>query len=375
SAFIPDQEVPYSINYTLSFQRQFQRDWSVELRYLGTRGIHLLTQNRINVQNKVSPTLGGLPTFFSRPTQAQLNALPLTLDQINLRSNLVPAYEAAGFEANVIGFLSNGNSNYHSFSAQVTRRLSSGFQATAAYTWSHLIDDTTAEVFSTVLSPRRVEDFQNLTAEKADSALDRRHRFAFSGIYELPFFRSGSSLTRALLGGFNIAGTLSFESGQRATVLSGIDSNLNGDSAADRTIRNPDGVRGTGSTVTALTNSAGQVVGYLANNPSAEYIQAGRGAIATSGRNTLPLPGIENLDFSVFKNFAVTESKKVQFRVDFFNAFNHPQYIPGSPNAVIPIATTGVSDVNTVGRNSFNKPDEVFSSNPRVIQMALRFTF
>ncbi|MEK7831381.1 MAG: hypothetical protein AAB401_09875, partial [Acidobacteriota bacterium] len=97
--------------------------------------------------------------------------------------------------------------------------------------------------------------------------------------------------------------------------------------------------------------------------------------IATSARNTLQLPGIENLDFSIFKNFALTENKKIQFRVDFFNAFNHAQYIPGSPNAVIPIATTGVSDVNTVGRNSFNKPDEVFSSNPRVIQLAFRFNF
>lgn len=66
---------------------------------------------------------------------------------------------------------------------------------------------------------------------------------------------------------------------------------------------------------------------------------------------------------------------KVQFRVDFFNAFNTPQYIPGSPNAVIAVATTGVSDINTVGRASFNKPDEVFSSNPRVIQMALRLNF
>jgi len=86
------------------------------------------------------------------------------------------------------------------------------------------------------------------------------------------------------------------------------------------------------------------------------------------------MPGIENLDFSIFKNFAITESWKAQFRVDFFNAFNHAQYIPGSPNAVIPVATTGVSDINTVGPTSFNKAEEVFSSNPRVIQMALRFT-
>jgi hypothetical protein len=111
------------------------------------------------------------------------------------------------------------------------------------------------------------------------------------------------------------------------------------------------------------------------NNPNAQYIQAGRGVVTTTGRNTLSLPGIENFDFSIFKNFKLTEGWKLQFRADFFNAFNHGQYIPGSPNAVIPIATTGVTDINTVGRASFNKPDEVFSSNPRVIQMALRLNF
>jgi hypothetical protein len=374
SAYVPDQEVPYSLTYTVSFQRQFQRDWSLELRYLGTRGVHLLTQNRINIQNKVGNGLSGLPTFLARPSQSALDALTLNLDQITARSNLVPAYAAAGFTNPVVGFLSNGNSNYNAFSAQLTRRLSAGLQLTAAYTWSHLIDDTTAEVFSTVLSPRRVQDFQNLTAEKSDSALDRRHRFSASGLYELPWFTKPGWMHMAF-GGFNLAGTLTFESGEQATVLSGIDSNLNGDAAPDRTIINTSGAEGTGSTVTALTNTAGKVVGYLANNPNARYIAAGRGALVTSGRNTLGLPGINNLDFSLFKNFEVKEQMKLQFRVDFYNAFNHAQFIPGSPNAVIPLATTGVSDVNTVGRASFNKPDEVFSSNPRVIQLALRFNF
>src|SRR4029453_7461413 len=103
-----------------------------------------------------------LPTYLSAPTQAQLDALPLTLTEINTRSNFVPAFEAAGFTnpGSVVGFLSNGNSTYHGASGQLIRRFSRGFQLNAAYTWSHLIDDTTAEVFSTVLSPRRVKDFR-----------------------------------------------------------------------------------------------------------------------------------------------------------------------------------------------------------------------
>jgi hypothetical protein len=91
SAYIADQEVPYSLTWTGSYQRQIGQNWSVEARYIGTRGIHLLTQNRINRQAKVSPQLGGLPPFLSRPSQAQLDALTLNLDTINARSNFVPS--------------------------------------------------------------------------------------------------------------------------------------------------------------------------------------------------------------------------------------------------------------------------------------------
>lgn len=379
SNFITDQQVPYALTYTLSFQRQFLKNYSFEARYLGTRGVHLFTQNRINRQPKASPEIGGLPTFFARPTQAQLDALPLTLTAINARSNYVPRYAAAGFNTrDLLAFLSNGNSTYEGASAQLTRRFSEGFQLTAAYTWSHLIDDTTAEVNSTTLSPRRVQDFQNLRAERADSALDRRHRFVVSSIYELPFFKKDSNrLVSALLGGFNFAGVLSFESGEKATVLSGIDANLNADAAGDRSIINTGGARGTFSTVTALRNSAGQIVGYVADNPNAQYVRVGQGAVANAGRNTLQLPGINNLDFSIFKNFHMGETRRVQLRADLFNAFNHPQYIPGSPNDVTPINTAAVGQLNTIfaGNSTFNRPDLVFASNARVVQLALRFDF
>ncbi len=377
-SWVPDQEVPYSLTWTGSFQRQFGKNWSAEARYLGTRGVHLLTQNRMNRQAKVGNGLSGLPTFLTAPSQATLDALPLTLTQINARSNFVPRFANAGFNGgSVVGFLSNGNSTYHGLSGQLTRRFSNGFQMTAAYTWSHLIDDTTAEVFSTVLSPRRVQDFQNLKPERADSALDRRHRFVTAVIYELPFFKNRTGLTRTLLGGFGVSGTYTAESGEKATVLSGTDANLNGDAAPDRTIRNPAGVRGTGTNVTTLRNTAGATVGYLAVNPNAEYIKAGAGAIANAARNTLQMPGINNLDFSIWKSFRLGEVTRIQLRADLFNAFNHPQYIPGSPNDIQPVSTSAskINSYNTASSALFNQPDRIFSSNPRVIGLGLRFDF
>jgi hypothetical protein len=394
SAFIPDQKVPYSISYTLSFQRQFLNDWSLEARYLGTRGVHLLTQSRINIRSVVDQS-NFLPTLTSAPTQAQIDAMPVTLDQVASRSPFVPIYEAAGFDQTpIVAFLSNGNSSYHAFSTQVTRRLAKGLQASGSYTWSHLIDDTTAEVFSTVLSPRRVQDFQNFRAERADSALDRRNRFTISALYEIPFFaKSSNRLARSLLGGFSLAGTYGWESGEPATVRSSVDSNLNGDNAGDRPILNPNGVKNTASAVTPLLKTCPGVdsdgncilsddqrtVGYLALNPNAQYIQAGPGALATAGRNTLLLPGISNLDFSIFKNFQITESVKIQFRTDFYNAFNHAQYTPGSVNGVEATGQTGAGATALLGidlnPSLFNRPDLVFSSHPRIIQMALRLNF
>lgn len=392
SAWIPDQQVPYSLTYTMSFQRQFAQSWSFEARYLGTRGIHLLTQNRINVQPRITDT-SFLPTYLSRPTQSQIDALPLTLANIQARSRFVPKFANAGFNSNnVIGFLSNGNSSYNGLSTQLTHRLTKGWQMSAAYTWSHLIDDTTAEVFSTVLSPRRVQDFQNLRAERSNSALDRRQRFVLSSLYDIPFFsKSSNHFVRAVLGGFSLAGTLTFEAGEDMTILSGADANQNGDAAADRTIINLGGDKKAGSTVTALLktctsfkddgtcaqSAASRTVGYVADNPNAYYIQAKAGARATAGRNTYRLPGINNLDFSIFKNFALTETAKIQVRADLFNAFNHAQYVPGSVNGVEATGTTGALNINTIGANSaqFLQAGRVFSSHPRIIQLALRLNF
>jgi len=379
-SFIPDQKVPYALTWTGSIQRQFREDWSIEFRYIGTRGVHLLTQNRISNQARVAPEQGrpGLPTFFTAPTQAQLDALSLTLPQIQARSGTLAPYAAAGFGPAVIAFLSNGNSTYHGGSAQLTKRFTKGFQMTSAYTFSHLIDDTTAEVFSTVLSPRRVQDFQNLRAERATSGLDHTHRFVTSWIYELPWFSKSNGLTKTLLGGFNVSGTYTYETGEPTTIRSGRDANQNGDSAGDRGILNPGGTEGVGSSVTTLRNTAGDIVGYLANNPNAKYIEAGNGAVSNLGRNTFTLPPINNFDISIYKNFNLGEgSKKIQISANFFNAFNHPQYVPGSVNTVDPVGTTGLTTLNQIAplTGDFLQPGRVLSSHPRVIALGARFNF
>ena len=374
---VVNQLSPTSYQWTLGVQHTFLRDYTVEVRYLGTRGLHLNTQERINRQTKTSST-EFLPTYTTAPTQATLDALPVTLAEINANSSFVPAYVSAGFNAqNLVQFTPNGDSIYHGLATQVTKKMGNGLQFVASYTWSHTIDDSTADFFSTVLTPRRTQDFQNLGADRSNSALDRRHRFTLALLYDVPFFKHSNWAARNVIGNWEIAPVYTFQTGEWATVESNQDVNRNGDAAGDRAILNPSGVKGTGTDVTALTNSGGDVVAYLANDPNAQYIRAGLGALSTVGRNTLLTRPINNFDVTAVKRISISERFKVEFNANAFNVLNHPQFVPGSLNDIASIGYTssGVSNYLTPGNSAFNQPQETFAGNARTLQLGLKFVF
>jgi hypothetical protein len=162
-------------------------------------------------------------------------------------------------------------------------------------------------------------------------------------------------------------------------VQSAVDSNLNGDTAGDRTIINPNGQAGVGSSVTALKNTAGATVAYVAINPNARYIKAGAGAYANAGRNTLTGRPIDNIDMNLLKSFSYGERYKLQMSAQFFNLLNHAQFVPGFPSrADNPnVLNTGANVRNylTPGNAIFNNPEAIFSSNPRNIQVSLKLIF
>lgn len=380
SAFIPDQVLPYSINWTLGVQHVFWKNYTLEARYVGTRGVHLPLQNQLNQYAIVTPG-HSLPVYLANPGQAALNSLPLTLAQLTAQANATgsekPAFYNAGFRSKITSYQPQGWSTYNALDLQLDRRFSSGLTFRGAYTWSHNIDNSTAEIFSTYLTPRRPEDFGNLSLERADSALDHRHRFTLTMLYDVPFFAHSSSyVMKNVVGNWEFAPIYTFQSGERYTVQSGIDSNLNGD-AVDRTVINPDGISGTGSTVSPLKNTAGDTVAYIANTPTAQYIQAAKGVMPTSGRNTMPGRPIDNVDLTVVKRFSIHERYKLEFQAQFLNFFNHAQFIAGRLNDVYLDAFNDPSyqTILKPGNANFNKPENVFSSNPRNIQLAVKLRF
>ncbi len=379
SAYIPNQQLPYTLQWNLGVQHVFAKDFTIETRYLGTRGVHLDIQTRPTIYSPVTPT-HSLPTYLQMPSQATLNSLPLTLDDLASAPPILPQYLAAGFtNGGLVEYAPRGNSIYHGLATQMTKRYSRNLQFIASWTWSHLIDNSTADFFTTILTPRRPQDSQNLSAERASSALDHRHRVTMAAVYDIPLPESSNRIVKAVAGHWTLAPIYTWETPEYVTALSQTDSNLNGDFFSDRVIVNPAGKNGTGSDITPLTNSAGATVAYLADNPNARYIIAGPGAYANGGRNTLAGRPINNLDLNILKTIPAGERLHLQFSAQFFNAFNHPQFVPGFTNRVDNPAnaniTGNVFNYVTPGSAVFNNPEAIYSSNPRAIQLALKLFF
>jgi hypothetical protein len=400
SAYVPNQKLPYGETWTLGVQHVFAKDYTAEVRYVGTRGVHLPTQIQLNVQPRIDAT-HYLPTFLSTPSDGDLAALPNTLADLKARSNILPNFLAAGFTSKMTSYQPYSQSSYNGLAASLVRRFQHGFLLDFAYTYSKTMDDATADVFSTVLTPRRPQNSQNVNADYGRSALDRTHRLTLAAVYDVPFFKGSNWLMKNVVGNWEVAPIYTYESPEYYTVLSGVNSNLNGDSTAiDRPVFNPKGVKGTASAVdpvydsaragacgvddsgTAITTCNANLVGYLAQDPNAEYITAAAGAMPTTGRNTQPIRPINNIDATAIKRFNFTERYAVEFQAQAFNVLNHAQFIPGtidninSPGYTSSIlfqaTSNGTSNTPNAG---FNQPGKFFLANARSMQLALKFIF
>lgn len=381
--YVPDQKRPKSIQWTAGVQHVFHNDYTLESRYMGTRGANLDVQDRIDIQDVVTPQ-NQLPLYFTAPSQTTLNGLTNKLSSLQTilsnGGNIIPAYLNAGFHSNIVGYMPYGRSLYNGWANQLTRRFTNGLQFIAAYTYSHNIDDSTADVFTTYTTPRRPENFQDLRNDKSNSALDHRQRFTYQVIYDLPFLKHNTNwFMRNIAGNWEFAPVYTYQSGNWVTVQSGIDSNMNGDSAGDRTMVNPAGQANVGSGVTALTNSNGDTVAYVANNPNARYVVAPKGVLPDGGRNTMQVNPTDDVDMTVAKYFGVGKEDRFKLRLEgrFFNILNHPQYIAGNISDVGATGFTATAVHNAlIGSNAlFGQWNQVFSSNPRSIQVSLKLTF
>jgi len=309
---------PYYQRWSFGVQRTLPGELVVDVSYVGSKGTRLFINEDLNPVVPASLRILPNPNIPAARQTLRLDALQ---GSRLIRTN-------------------GGGSNYNSLQADVQRRFSGGLFVKAAYTWSKNIDNS-SEVFGVAAtnSPQQSavpSIFGGLKPERAVSLFDRRHRAVFSYVYQLPMFKAQKGVTGRVLGGWEVAGVTTFESGVPLTILNGQDADGLGGNL-DRPLYNPNGTPGVRAVPlpngTYLNPDAGNAV---INPSTAMYIGilANTGAAVAPtgnlGRNTHLTPGINNFDVNFEKSVVVTEGMRVSFRAEFYNFFNNPQY--GSPS-------------------------------------------
>jgi len=413
------------MNWTLAVEHQLYRNATLEVRYLGTRGLSLPVQFRRNHISAFDAGIAPLPTFFkSSDVPATWTASTPTDGPFNgFNSNI---YAPNGFRGNVTADPPFGSSTYHGGSVNFKQRARYGITFNANYTYSHAQDNSTNEFFTSLLNPRRAQDTTRLREDWSSSDLDVRHHFALTMLYEVPRTHADSRLLKAVLNGYEVNTVYIAQTGQPVTLQSGnagIDSNGNGDSAGDRASLNPFGTVVAGSDIYAVCEYGGgtggatgfsnsgfvpgnpaasfvptglgagggcfdprdptgatvaPAIGYTPITTSAKFVLTGPGARANVGRNSWTTPGFGILNLAVGKRTYFGESRFLEVRADVFNILNHKNYSLSNGNVFntggVTVATTTPGYVLPSDPNFLNAP-ALFSGGNRTITLVLKLTF
>jgi Carboxypeptidase regulatory-like domain/TonB dependent receptor-like, beta-barrel len=334
----PNLKTPYTEQWHLGLQYQLPSQTMLEVDYAGSRGEHLYGFYN---GNQAVPTAD--PTAPTAPRRPDPN-----------------------IDTGIDALRTNAISWYNSLQVRLDKRVTHGLLFQFSYTYSHSLDDAS----SASLGSNNNGDFRNQLApiqEYGNSDFDVRHRLVVSYTYQLPFGRGmafgkdASGFLNQVIGGWQFNGVTTASTGNYYTVTDSITNPSNSD--------------------------CGGTVGFycsrpnLVGNPNAKPCLPGTlfntcafttntvlGTFGNAGRNIVLGPGFQNWDFSLFKNFPVTESKRFEFRAEFFNIFNHvnPIFYNLGEISAEPVAVE-------LGTPTFGYP--ISARAPREIQVALKFYF
>lgn len=295
--------------WNLGAERELWRNAGFELQYLGSHSLHL---DRSYYDNQPAPGPGSIQS--RRPNQLWGQIRTIQNDEI---------------------------ANYDGLTAIFRQRMTRSLQVLASYTWSHTLDISSDSNDGGY--PVNAYDWRN---DYGNSNWDIRHRFVASVVYDLPKFAGQNLLVRGFFGNWQLNNITTLQSGKPINVTM----------AAD----------------VASISRAGNQRPNLVGRPSADcntshitdciditaFATPADFTFGSSGRNILTGPNYLNTDLSLFKVFPIRERMKLEFRAEFFNAFNRPQL--ANPNA-------------TIG-DSFGQIQSTVADN-RDIQFGVKFVF
>jgi Carboxypeptidase regulatory-like domain len=382
--FQPHMRTQYSDQYNFTIQHELARDLVLQLGFVGSQGHRLLATTDLNratpqtcldiisiantnpsnvtsfgSQASCGPFLEDnqysvtVPSGFNfhLPNGQTVAGTNQTLNFVGIRPSSSPNCQLNGTTcppdqipvfSNIFAQDTIANSAYNSFQADLEKRFSNGLQMQAAYTYSKSIDQ--ASSFEDLLNPF------NPRASRSLSLFDARQRLVISYVYQLPVPKY-MGLKGQVLDGWEVSGITQFQSGFPVHIQDGNDHELT--SSIDFS------AAGTPNLVAPFHKlDPRNTPNHLVFDP-ASFADPALGSFGTARRTICCGPGLNNSDFSVQKEFPLSETRRFEFRWDVFNIFNHTHFYN--------------IDGNITDGANFGVAKRV--ADPRLMQVALKFYF
>ncbi|MFN7929498.1 MAG: hypothetical protein U0Y68_16445 [Blastocatellia bacterium] len=331
SIFDPEFKDGYAQQWNLNLSQQISKDFALELSYVGSKGTHLVVKGDIN---QAAPVVGVTNSTVNRPFVLNKLAPGLTsLSQVQSR----------------------GYSNHNAMLVKFSNRFSNGLAFVNSYTFGKTIDIVSD-------TEGAVQNYFNFNRDRAVSDYDIKHNFTSSWSYDLPWGKGKmlaggvNGLVDKFIGGWQLSGILLMRTGLPFTVSqsTGVQSTGTGNRPnrlASGVLSNPTIDRWFDLSAFQATNDASLPVAQ----------RDATGTYGNAGRNILRGPGQVNVDLSLVKNTRFKDRFEHQFKVEFFNAFNHAQFAN-------PSATIGTAAAGTI-------TSLLFGATARQIQVAMKLKF
>lgn len=368
----PNLVNPYYQRWSFGVQREMPFQMILDVSYVGSKGTKLYVTEDANPLLNRPDLLMPVPAGFTGTPQNRLDRLQ---GGRSVRTN-------------------GASSIYHSGQLEVRRRLANNFTMTGGYTWSKLISDAD-EVFGIGLATTTAfyslpAVFGGSRADRSVSIFDRTHKANVTWVYELPFYREQRGFVGHVVGGWQISGVTTWESGVPFSVFNGLDSDGIG-GGLERPSFNPSGQSGVravpvvdaNNCILRYTNpdAGGATIDPMTAqyivNPS--YVPGAACSVprfGSLGRNTLKTPGLNNWNINFKKVVRLRETMNLQLSTEIFNVFNHPQFTQGSVSPFSPAGGTINSNAATAPAGRFLNRDTVGNDGGgRVIRYQLKFIF
>lgn len=310
----PSLESPYTHHFTLGLQRQLTNDLVLESSFVGVRGTKFSMWRPLNEPNR----------------------------QTGIRPN--PLLRATFYLDN------SATSQYLSWQTSLRKRYSRNLSGSAHYTWGKTLAYNGGDIGTWYQGDNaaRVQDFNNISAERAPGTGDINHTFVSQAVYDFPGLTNANGVVRHVLGGWQLGGIFEARTGEPMQITQ----------SAGLQVARPDYIGGN-----ATNSNWRETLQYL--NPAAfARVPVSSANLAVRpgnlGWGAVRAPGFVNVDFSLTKNIPIRESISLQVRAETFNAFNHFN----------PRASAIQSSINN---NIFGQIRG--SETPRIIQLNARLTF